>query len=141
MARKTPPSPQANPVDEFLQRLNHPLVPLLQQIRAAILDTSPEIAECIKWNSPSFYLRDGTKDFATLNIHPRNKPAEYALLIFHQGAKVNDSGKPAPTISDPAGLLQWLGKDRCSARFTDLDGLQANQQHLQAIVRQWIAQL
>jgi hypothetical protein len=131
--------PQPNTVDQYLRRLDHPLVPLLQRIRETILDTSPEIAECIKWNSPSFYLREGAKDFATLNLHPRNKPAQYALLILHQGAKVKATAQPA--ISDPAHLLQWLGKDRCSLKIPDLPTLQAQQTHLQDLLRQWIAHL
>ena len=44
-------------------------------------------------------------------------------------------------IADPAGMLEWLAKDRCLVTFTDAKDIQAKRAALQAIVREWIRQL
>ena len=44
-------------------------------------------------------------------------------------------------IADPAGLLQWLAKDRCLVTFADGKDIQAKRAALEAIVREWIWQL
>lgn len=82
----------------------------------------------------------GAEDyFATLNIHPQAKQGDSVLVVFHRGAKAKPGSAPAATVSAPRGLLEWLGKDRCVARFQDLKDAKVKLPALQAIVRQWIA--
>jgi len=106
----------------------------IESLRKIILAAHPEIGEGIKWNSPSFYYQTPTKYFAT--IHTRSGSSR---LILHQGAKA--TGAPKPEIHDPQGLLDWLGKDRCSIVIPDAKQLQANETAIQDIIRQWIAAL
>ena len=123
-------------VDEFMRRVDHPLKAALEMVRSIIRGASPEIAEGIKWNAPSFYLREY---FATANINTRAKTGDCVQVIFHRGAKVKDNSTLGPAIGDPGGLLEWLAKERCMTRFHDVKEVKAKQAALQDIVRQWIA--
>ena len=121
-------------VDELIQALDHPLLPAIELLRATILAAHPEIGEGVKWNSPSYYFQSPATFFATINTRPGP-----IRLIFHQGAKT--SGAPKPEILDSKGLLEWLGKDRCSMTFHDSKQVKANKSPIQDIVRQWVAAL
>jgi len=121
-------------VAAFLRDLSHPRKQDLVTLRQIILDVSPEIRECIKWNAPSFRTTD---DFATTNVHTRDR----IRLILHTGAKVKASATTGLKIEDPAKLLKWLGRDRCLVTFVDDKDLGAKREALQAIIREWIAQL
>lgn len=120
-------------VDEYLRKLKHPLKPALEMIRAVILKADGRITEGIKWNSPSFYCNGW---FATCNLRGKDS----LLVIFHQGAKVK-KGAASPRIDDPAGLLEWLGKDRCIAKFGPESDIAAVQAALTSVVRQWVQQM
>ena len=126
-------------VDEFMRGLDHPLAPALVVVRSTIQGASPQIAEGIKWNSPSFFLKKSEAYFATVNVHTRTKGRDCVSVIFHQGAKVKNA--PGPKIDDPDGILEWLGKDRAAVWFFDLNEARAKKSALARIVRQWIAQV
>ncbi len=85
-------------VDAFLARLDHPLKPEIEAVRAIILGADPRITESIKWNAPSFAL---TEHFATFEL----RPVETVQVVFHTGAKVRP-GRSGIAIDDPAGLLR-----------------------------------
>lgn len=123
----------ANDVADFMQKLDHPLKAELETVRFIILGVNTEISEGIKWNCPSFCFKEY---FATINI--RN---EVVLVILHLGAKVKNSNFAGLTISDPAGLLEWLGKDRAAVKFRDMNAVTSNQIAFENIVRQWITNL
>jgi hypothetical protein len=131
----------ADAVDEFMRGLDHPLKAAVAMVRSVILGASPRIAEGIKWNSPSFYVMESSQYFATINTYRRAKTDDCVLVIFHQGAKVKDSSTPGVTLHDPGGLLEWLAKERCAARFYDLKEVKAKKAAVQHIVRQWIARM
>jgi hypothetical protein len=135
---KAPP-PAVKTVDEFMRGLDHPLAPALVLVRSTIQSASPRIAEGIKWNSPSFYLKESETYFATVNVNTRTKGRDCVSVILHQGAKVKNA--PGPKIDDPDGILEWLGKDRAAAWFFDLKEVKAKKTALAGVVRQWIAQV
>jgi hypothetical protein len=108
----TPPDTR-DAVDQHLRELDHPLKPAIELLRSTVLDASPEIAEGVKWNAPSFFLKTTGAYFATINVHRRSKAEGH--------------------------LLEWLAKDRCAATFHDLNEVEAKRAALQDIVRQWIA--
>jgi hypothetical protein len=56
-------------------------------------------------------------------------------FILHLGAKKRDT---AVAIVDPESLLQWLGADRASVRFRDVDHVDAKRAAFSAVIRQWI---
>ena len=132
-AKKAPGArPGATDTDDFMRKLDHPLKPALQAVRAILLGADPRVCEGIKWNAPSFRLDDW---FATVNIRK-----DSVLVILHQGAKVRGSAR-GPAVEDPAGLLQWLGKDRAAVTFRDLKSVRTHKAGFSNIVRQWIAGL
>lgn len=117
-------------VQSFIDASDHPLKDGIVALRTLLLQADPSISEEIKWNAPSFRT---SEHFATMHLR-----AEDSLqLILHLGAK---SGRAVPSgvIADPEGLLEWLGPDRASVRFSGRDDLAGKREALVAIVRQWI---
>ena len=50
-------------IEEFIQQLDPVIAELVYSLREIILETSDEISEHIKWNSPSFYYNGEMKAF------------------------------------------------------------------------------
>lgn len=115
----------------FLRELEHPLKRELETVRQLILDASPAIREGIKWNAPSFLTTD---HFATFNLRTPDR----LRLILHTGAKTKETAKTGVKVEDPAGLLEWLAKDRCLVTFRDGKDIQARGAALQALLREWM---
>lgn len=136
--RAPPPAPDGSQTDPavaaFLAKLDHPLQREIEAVRQIVLGVSPEIREGIKWNGPSFRTSDY---FATVFLRCRDR----LQLIFHRGAKVKDNSTAGLSIDDPAGLIQWLAKERCLVTLGTGREIEANRAALERIVRQWIAQL
>lgn len=133
-----PRSLQTDPeVLAFLRDLTHPLKPAVEAVREAILEASPEIREGIKWKAPSFRT---SEYFATLNLRGKGG-TDRVWLILHTGAKVSASASTVVKIADPAGLLEWLAKDRCVVTFQDANDVAAKRDALQSIIREWISRL
>src|SRR5262249_41248554 len=110
VGKPEPGNAQTDPaVDAFLRDLDHPLKKEIEAVRRIILGVSAEIREGIKWNAPSFRTTDY---FATVNLRAKDGEAR-VWLILHTGAKKKEAATTGLKITDPAGLLEWLAKDRC----------------------------
>ena len=118
----------------FLKASDHPLKKDIEAVRAMILAVSPDIREGIKWKVPSFRVSDY---FATFNVRATDR----VQLIFHTGAKVKESATKGVKIADPAGLVEWLAKDRCMVTLGTGKEIQNRRAAFQALVREWIQQL
>jgi hypothetical protein len=116
-------------VEALLASLEHPFKREIQAVREVILCADPAVREGVKWNAPSFRT---TEWFATVHLRARDG----VQVILHLGAKARDR---APRLDDPSGLLEWLGKDRASVKFSDLDDVKAKRERFTALVREWIA--
>ncbi len=135
VASPEPGSSQMDPaVSAFLRQLDHPLKPEIEAVRQIILGVSPEIREGIKWNAPSFRT---TEYFATFNLRAKDR----VQLVFHKGAKVKDNSTKGVQIADPAGLVEWLAKDRCLVTLGAGKDIRAKSAALEAVVREWIRQM
>jgi len=125
-------SAQTGPaVAAFLRELEHPLKKEIAAVRQMILGASPKIREGIKWNAPSFCT---SEYFATVNLRSR----EMVQLIFHRGAKARNDLPQGMKLADPAGLIKWLGKDRCLVTLGAGKDLAVNRAAFEKIVREWI---
>jgi hypothetical protein len=113
--------PKPPTVDEFMAALDHPHTAEVQAVREFILGLHPEITEQVKWNAPSFSYRGY---LATFSLHRR----EYALLIFHDGAILDDQG----------GLLEGSYPDRRMVSFHSLNDVAAKRPRLERAIREWI---
>lgn len=133
MATKKQKMPaDSDEVTEFMRTFEHPLKAEIEAVRALILDADTSIGEGIKWNAPSFCVQEY---FATIHI----KNTKAVQIILHLGAKARASKDF--TIEDPNGLLEWLGKDRASVKFNELETIHANAAAFSSIVSQWIKHL
>jgi len=115
-------------VEAFVASLDHPFEPEIRAVREIVLGADPRIGEGIKWNAPSFRTSEW---FATFHLRAKDG----VQLILHLGAKKRDA---AVAIADPASLLTWLGTDRVSVTFRDLDDVAAKRAAFFALIRQWI---
>lgn len=121
-------------VNEYIQKLDTNLAEIVQSIREMVLSTDKEIAEQIKWNSPSFYYSGEMQDFnpkeykrdiLVINLHKG-----YPLLVFPTGAKVTDN----------TGVLEGDYKDgRRVAQILDMEMWQAKKSDLQKVIIAWLA--
>jgi len=115
----------------FIADLDHPMKAEIESVRALILGLGPQVGEGIKWKAPTFRTTD---DFATINL----RSTDSLQVILHLGAKVRPDLQK-PDIADPAGLLKWLGKDRCMATLGAGETFRTNLPAFEAVLRQWIA--
>jgi hypothetical protein len=121
-------------VDAYLAGLVHPRKAEVVALRELFLGVDPRVREEVKWNAPSFRLEE---HFATLNVRGTDR----VLVVLHRGAKVRPLPPGGLAIDDPAKLLTWLGKDRCTLEFRDVREIRARSTAVRAIVKQWIERL
>jgi len=119
-------------VAEFLNNLEHPLKSAIEEARTIILGANDQLGEHIKWNAPSFFIRN--EDIVTFNLHRK----EYFLLVFHCGAKVKERKEDGPLFHDETGLLSWAAKDRATVKFTGMDDVTAKRDQLKDVIAKWI---
>jgi hypothetical protein len=131
LVKHSKPSDTTVAVDTFIAELVHPCKPEVVAIRGAILSVDSSVLEGIKWNAPSFRT---SEYFATTNLRQKMGVG----VILHLGAKIRDLPEGGVCIHDPKALLKWLGKDRASVEFTDVQDLDAKKEAFQAVLRQWI---
>ncbi|HEV7590199.1 MAG TPA: DUF1801 domain-containing protein [Longimicrobium sp.] len=115
-------------VEVYLAMLDHPRKREILALREIILGADPRITEGIKWNAPSFRTSEW---FATFHLRAKDG----VQLILHLGAKKRAA---AVAIADPASLLQWLGADRATVKFRDLDDVGAKRVAFSDVIREWI---
>jgi hypothetical protein len=120
-------------VDALMDGLDHPYKQSVQRIRTLILSLKSDIKEEVKWNAPSFFIKD---HFATFRLHPANT----FQLILHTGAKVKANPKQFE-IADPHKLLTWPAKDRCVLALKTAEAVDANFDAISSIIKAWIQQL
>jgi len=119
-------------VDVFIAQLDHPMKPAVESLRAAFLESNPELSEHIKWNAPSFVF--GGDDRVTFRLHPKGA----LQIILHRGTKIRADVADF-TFDDPSGLITWPAKDRGVITLDDLADATAKRADVLATVTRWIA--
>lgn len=130
---KSPASKSAVPesVEAFLATFDHPAKAAILALRQIILEADPAIAEGIKWNVPSFRT---SEYFATLNLRAKTGIG----IILHFGAKKGAIATTGVAIPDPTSMLVWLGKDRATVSFRDLEDVEARRSDFTMLLQAWI---
>ncbi|MFZ1471074.1 MAG: DUF1801 domain-containing protein [Paracoccaceae bacterium] len=99
-------------VEGFLDELSHKRIGDIRALRRIVLEADPAITERVKWNAPSFCWKGVDR------ITMRLQPGDRLELIFHRGAKTQDSAGFA--FDDPTGRIEWVTPDRGVFRVGDL---------------------
>jgi hypothetical protein len=120
-------------VETFLAAFEHPFKREVLALRQLILGVDARITEGIKWNAPSFRTSEW---FATFQLRAKGE----VQIILHLGAKKRPELERLE-IADPASLLEWLGPDRASVKFRDLEHINGTRSELVELVRQWVARV
>jgi uncharacterized protein YdhG (YjbR/CyaY superfamily) len=109
-------------VDQFLNKLDHPLKAEIQLVRAIIKGTNQDITEQIKWNAPSFSYNG--EYLVTFNL----RTDKHVHLVFHN-----------PMIAQvKSRLLEGDYVDRRMAYFADAVDIQAKRAALQKALKDLI---
>lgn len=126
--------PDTQQVTEHINTLPASAAAIIEATRQIILSAHKEIAEQIKWNSPSFYYtgpmkpfdpKEYKRDIVVINLHRGN-----ILLVFPTGAKV----------PDPEKLFNTTYKDgRGIINIDDMQDLENKRKGLADIVQRWIS--
>lgn len=105
-------------------------------LRALFLKTDPEIAEHIKWNSPSFYYSGSMKAF-----DPKEYKRDLAVLYLHRG-KILIVFPTGNTMDSQIGLA---GKDYPDGRkiveIIDLEDAQNKAAGLTEGIKNWLSKI
>ena len=109
-------------VEQYLEKKEHPLNREIRRVREIILNTHEDIEETIKWSSPTFMYKGNMASFFM-------NAKKHISLMFHKGA----------LIDDPTGLLQGDGKEARTAKFTNMEEIEARKKDLEIVVKAWIA--
>lgn len=133
----TTKSSEPDKVDEYMQRLKHPRVKVIEALRRAILSTDKEIGEEIKWNAPTFFYagemkpsdpREYKRYIVVFNLYKK----DCIRLVFPSGAKVKDA----------SGLLEGEYADgRRLAMFCDMKDVESKKKALQGVIKEWLTLL
>jgi hypothetical protein len=108
-------------IDEFVNKLKHPLKAEMEAVIKIIREASPALEEDVKWGGPSF---DYKEPMATFNPRITN----YVAVIFHKGELLNDK----------TGLLEAGPKGKAYAKFHSMDEVTNHKANLQKVVKSWI---
>jgi len=112
--------PRNPEVDAWMAAYVNPQKDLVQAVREVMLDADPRIAECIKWQAPTFTYRGNIASF-----FPKAKA--HVSLMFHKGA----------TIPGTFPGLEGEAPEARTFKISDALDLTARRQELQAILRAW----
>jgi hypothetical protein len=110
-------------VDDWLDRYNNPMKPVVVAMRDAILASDPRIEETIKWQAPTFTYKGNMASF-----FPKSK--KHASLMFHLGASIEGSFPH----------LEGDGKEARTFKVMDLSDLEAKVDELREICIAWCDQ-
>jgi hypothetical protein len=115
------PPTNADPrVDEWFQKLDHPLKPSMLAVRRVILEADPRITESIKWSTPTFEFRGNLASF-------QPKAKQFVSLLFHRGAEIPGDH---PRLEGDSPLARVM-------RFTSEAEVEMYRGSLEAAVRAW----
>jgi hypothetical protein len=98
----------------------HPQEALMRAVRELILKADKRMAECIKWNCPTFIYEGNLASF-----NPQAK--KFLSIMFHTGAKI--PGKH-PDLKGEGGTARYM-------QIADLKDLAKKKAALRAVVKAW----
>jgi hypothetical protein len=73
--------PRNKDVDAWFRSYENPMKEVVLRVREIVLGADPRIAECIKWQAPTFTFEGNLASF-----FPKSR--QHASLMFHLGARI-----------------------------------------------------
>ena len=121
-------------VDEFMDKLEHPLFDMIQYLRTFILSVDKNIGEGIFWNAPTFYYTGKMKPF---------EPKDYKRYIvgfnFYKQDTIRLIFLHGANAKDTTELLEGDYKDgRRLVSFKTMDEIKMNEAALKKVIKQLI---
>ena len=123
-SKKVDSKNDADKVNEYMNKLEHPLKPEIEALRIIIRNASPKISERIKWNAPSYYYKE---DLATFNPRATN----HVHIVFHHAEIVNIHSM----------LLEGDYKDRRMIYLRTMEEVKANKKELEKIMNELVERM
>lgn len=112
---------KTNKIDEFVNKLTHPLKAEIEETIKIIRSASNDLEEDVKWGGPSF---DYKEPMATLSL----RVSDAVIFIFHKGELINDK----------SGLLEAAPKGKAYLKLHSMKEIEDNKTNIQNIVKEWI---
>lgn len=109
-------------VDEFMEKLDHPLKAEIEALRKIIHGAGTEITEQLKWNAPSYSYRG--EYLVTFNLRDTKR----VHLVFHN--------PHIPKIK--SNLLEGDYADRRMTYFSDMKDVKAKKAELQRVLKELV---
>jgi uncharacterized protein YdhG (YjbR/CyaY superfamily) len=103
-------------VDTWFARYDNPMKDVVQRIRSIILAADPRIAECIKWQAPTFTYRGNLASF-----YPKSK--QHASLMFHVGARIPGEHPRLEGTRDTSRVMKIGSMAEANAAKRDIERL------------------
>ena len=124
-------------VTEYMGKLKHPLLDLVQYMRACILKTDKRIGEGIYWNAPTFYYTGKMKPF---------DPKEYRRYIvgfnFYKQDILRLVFLRGADATDKTGLLEGDYKDgRRIMSFTSIEDFKSKEAVFKKIIKELVTKM
>lgn len=118
---EAPSTSNTNPqVDDWFQKLEHPLKGAMLLTRRIMLEADERISESIKWSAPTFEFKGNLMSF-----QPRAK--RFVSLMFHRGSEIPGHH---PELQGDAALVRIM-------RLHDEADVENHRAALEAVVRAW----
>lgn len=124
-------------VEEFMEKLKHPMKDVVAYLRGVILSCDKQIGEGIYWNAPTFYFTGKMKPF-----DPKDYKRYITGFVFNRQDCIRMVFLQGASVADKFELLEGDFKDaRKLVRFNSLDDAKSKEADLKKIVRQLIKQM
>lgn len=133
MAKTTSKLSDTEQVTAHIQKLDKKTAEAVEYLRQCILSADKEIAEQIKWNSPSFYYSGEMKAF-----DPKEYKRDIAVMNLRKD-KIMIVMPTGATIKDTSGLLEGNYTDgRRLITFGDLADIKSKEKQLKTVLKAWL---
>jgi hypothetical protein len=121
-------------VDEYMQKLNHPMKDIVKYVRELILSIDKQIGEGIYWNAPTFFFTGKMKPF-----EPKEYKRYIVGFVFNRQDCIRMVFLQGATAIDKTDLLEGEFKDnRKLVVFRSLEDAKSKEKAFKEIVKQLV---
>jgi len=124
-------------VDEFMQKLKHPMKDIVEYVRKVILSVDSKIGEGIYWNAPTFFFTGKMKSF-----DPKEYKRYITGFVFNRQDCIRMVFLRGALISDEFKILEGDFKDsRKLIVFNSLDDAKSKEKELRKVIKELVRRI